>query len=358
MRTVYPCIGLMSGTSLDGLDIAVCNIVENDGKYSFEIKDATTIAYSDEWKNKLATAHKMSALELALLHVELGRLHGSWVKHYCTTNDYFVEFIASHGHTIFHQPDKSLTLQIGSAPHIAAVTGTPVVADFRTGDVARGGQGAPLVPIGDRLFFGEYDYCLNLGGIANISFEQTLSDDTHKRIAYDVCVCNMALNFYAEQLGKAYDKDGAIARSGVVNQALLQALNSLPFFTQAAPKSLGKEFFDSEFLPLMQASETTVEDKLATLVEHMAMQLSAVLQNDKRKKILVTGGGAFNQFLLERLQAHTEVEVVIPDERTVQFKEALIFALLGLLRWTGHVNCLASVTGTKRDSIGGAIYLS
>jgi anhydro-N-acetylmuramic acid kinase len=357
MRTVYPCIGLMSGTSLDGLDIALCSIVENDGKYSFEIKDATTIAYSEEWKLKLAHAHKMSALELALLHVELGQLHGTWVKHFCTTHDYFVEFIASHGHTIFHQPEKSLTVQIGSAPHIAAITGTPVVADFRTGDVARGGQGAPLVPIGDRLFFGHYDYCLNLGGIANISYDQKQNDGTLHRIAFDVCVCNMALNFYAEQLGKTYDKDGALARSGSVNKQLLKALNALSFFAQPAPKSLGKEFFEAEFLPLLNAVEVSVEDKLATLVEHMAEQLSAVLQNDKHKKLLVTGGGAFNQFLIERLRAHTKVEVIIPDELTVQFKEALIFALLGLLRWTGHVNCLASVTGAHANSIGGVVYL-
>ncbi len=352
-QTKFLCIGLMSGTSLDGLDIAVCNIFVYADHFSFEIIDATTVEYNDEWKQKLSSAHQLNGLELSLLHVELGKVHGQWVNDFSVKNDYAVQFIASHGHTVFHQPENGMTLQIGSAPHIVAACKTPVVADFRTTDVALGGQGAPLVPIGDKLLFAQYEYCLNLGGIANISFD----DASGKRIAFDICVCNMALNHLAEKLGQPYDKGGLLARGGKINNDLLTVLNAISFFHQSPPKSLGKEFFESELLPAIEKFQASNEDILATLVEHIAIQLSNVIENDEKKKLFITGGGAFNDFLIERLKAHTKIQVIIPNERTIQFKEALIFAFLGTLRWMERVNSLASVTGATRDSIGGAIYL-
>ncbi|MFN0031958.1 MAG: anhydro-N-acetylmuramic acid kinase [Flavobacteriales bacterium] len=352
-RQIIPCIGLMSGTSLDGLDIALCNMGVYADHYSFEIMDATTVVYSDDWKQKLSSAHQLSGLELSVLHVELGKLHGQWVNDFCVRSDYAVQFIASHGHTVFHQPEKGMTLQIGSAPHIAAACKTPVVADFRTTDVALGGQGAPLVPIGDKLLFAQYNYCLNLGGIANISFD----DAAGKRIAFDICVCNMVMNHFAEKLGQPYDKAGMLSQSGKIQSDLLAGLNAISFFHQSPPKSLGKEFFERELLPAIEKFTASHVDILATLVEHIAIQLSNGMESDEKKKVFITGGGAFNDFLMERLKAHSKIQLIIPDERTVQFKEALIFAFLGTLRWMERVNSLASVTGASRDSIGGAIYL-
>jgi anhydro-N-acetylmuramic acid kinase len=346
----FTCIGLMSGTSLDGLDIALCQFSKtNAGQY--KILAAKTYVYDNELRTRLEIADEYSGLELAQLHVDLGKLHGEWVKDFLSHHNQNIDFIASHGHTIFHQPQDSLTLQIGSAPHIAAITGIPVVADFRTSDVAHGGQGAPLVPIGDELLFGQYDYCLNLGGIANISFREN-----GKRVACDIALCNIPLNYYAEKLGLSFDRNGDLARIGNVNVELLELLQGFPFFSLPAPKSLGKEFFIEDYLQALAAFPIDACDILATCVEHTALEIGKYAK-DKSKKMLVTGGGALNAYLMERIAYYSEAMVVIPDEETVQFKEALIFAFLGYLRWTNQVNCLASVTGARKDVIGGAIYL-
>jgi anhydro-N-acetylmuramic acid kinase len=346
----YRAIGLMSGTSLDGLDIAHCTF-KRDDRWHFELHAATTISYDDTWRNRLRLAHTLSGLELAQLHVDLGMLHGAWVKGFMHEHAVVVDFISSHGHTIFHQPHLGMTHQIGSAPHIAAATGVDVIADFRTTDVAFGGQGAPLVPIGDLWLFGNYPMCLNLGGIANVSVKESL----HIK-AFDIGLCNMALNHYAERLGVAFDRDGALSRAGGLNEALLEQLKNLDFFKQPAPKSLGKEFWVNDFLPIVERSGLDAHDALRTITEHIAMQIGTTLSYCEQSEILVTGGGAHNGFLMERIAAHTQHRVVVPDRKIVDFKEALIFAFLGALRLAGEPNALASVTGANRDSVGGAIY--
>jgi anhydro-N-acetylmuramic acid kinase len=353
MKKEFSVIGLMSGTSLDGLDVVHC-FFEKENGWEFKVSQGKTFGYDAHWKNKLATADQMSGLELALLHVELGQYHGACVKSFMDEFSVQADFASSHGHTIFHQPEKSLTLQIGSAPHIAAQCGLPVVADFRTLDVALGGQGAPLVPVGDKFLFGEFEGCLNLGGIANISFQG--KDESTETRAFDISTCNMALNALAQLAGKEYDAGGKIARSGVVDENLLSELNSFSFYKIPAPKSLGKEFYDETMVPVLSKHNISVEDKMRTIVEHIAIQISDVLNQQKQGKVLVTGGGAHNDFLLEKMREKTSLELVKPDSATIDFKEAIIFAFLGLLRWCNEVNTLRSVTGAAHDSVGGCIY--
>jgi anhydro-N-acetylmuramic acid kinase len=346
----YRAIGLMSGTSLDGLDIAYCSF-KRDDHWHFELHEATTISYDEHWRERLRDAHALSGMELTRLHVDLGVLHGAWVKEFMQSRSIEVDFIASHGHTVFHQPQLGLTIQIGSAAHIVSATSVDVIADFRTTDVALGGQGAPLVPIGDLWLFGNYPMCLNLGGIANVSVKESLQME-----AFDIGLCNMAINYYAEKLGVSYDHDGKLSREGTLNEVLLLQLNSLAFFNLSAPKSLGKEFWVNEFLPIVERSGVNVHDSLRTITEHIAIQIAAALCHREQGEILVTGGGAHNGFLMERIAAHTHHRVVVPEKKIVDFKEALIFAFLGALRMAGESNALASVTGARRDSVGGAIY--
>ncbi len=353
MVNEYIVAGLMSGTSLDGLDVAVCRFRFAE-KWSFEIIAAKTFEYTSEWKSKLTRAHEMSGLELTLLHTELGTLHGNLVREFISDLSIQPDFISSHGHTVFHQPEKQMTLQIGSAPHIAAITGLPVIADFRTADVALNGQGAPLVPIGDLLLFQEYSLCLNLGGIANISIK---NENGNSIKAFDVCPCNMMLNHVAAKLGLEYDHNGEHASNGAVHPEILKELNALPFYNIAPPKSLGKEFFDGEIFSLLNKYEINEHDLLRTMVEHIAIQISLTTQTLAGEKMLVTGGGALNSFLMERIKAMCKVEVVFPDIQIIQFKEALIFAFLGVLRLREENNCLREVTGTDKDHCSGSIYL-
>jgi len=345
----YIVVGLMSGTSLDGLDVALCHFSKQE-KWQFEIIAAKTFDYLPQWKQKLKSVMDGTALEISLLHIELGKLHGEYVKEFLKNRKEVVDFISSHGHTVFHQPEKGLTLQIGSAAHITAITGFPVVADFRALDVALGGQGAPLVPIGDQLLFAEYDYCLNLGGIANISFHQN-----GKRLAMDICPCNMPLNVLASELGLEYDQNGNVARGGNIDSLLLTKLNALNFYHKAPPKSLGKEFFDADFCHILNTSINQTNNKLRTCVEHIAQQIAAVVEHHPQRKMLVTGGGAFNTYLIEKIRELAAIELVIPDIQIIQYKAALIFAFLGVLRWRGEANCLSSVTGAMRDNCGGIV---
>jgi anhydro-N-acetylmuramic acid kinase len=347
----YKVIGVMSGTSLDGVDLAYCHFQHENGKWHFEIKSAKTISYMNEWKEKLSSLHKKDALSYAVTHTEYGRYLGELVKDF--SKDFDVDFISSHGHTIFHQPEKGFTAQIGEGAALSAATHFPVICDFRTADVALEGQGAPLVPIGDKLLFGDYAFCLNLGGIANISF-----DKKGERIAYDICPVNIVLNKLASQKGSMFDKDGEMAKRGEVNQELLNQFNLLSFYSKAYPKSLGREHIDRDYFPLLNSSVISAEDKLCTFCEHIAIQISDAVKETSTadSKMLVTGGGAFNTFLIERIKTHCKVQVTLPQNRIIEFKEALIFAFLGVLRWRGEINCLKSVTGAKRDSSGGAIY--
>ncbi len=346
----YHVVGLMSGTSLDGLDIAHCSFTKTS-KWQYAINEAATVTYPEELKQSLKNSMHLSGLEIAQLNVDLGIFMGNAVNNFLMDIRVKVDFISSHGHTVFHQPHKSLTLQIGSPAHISAITGYPVVADFRTKDVALGGNGAPLVPIGDELLFEDYDSCLNLGGIANISF-----NNNGTRRAFDVCPFNIVFNHLANQLGMEYDKDGKISAGGAINGTLIRQLNELSYYVQEGPKSLGWEWVESEVIKLIDQLPDTTENKLRTFCAHVVGQISQVIPASA-KKILVTGGGTWHSFFISELKKQTTAEVIVADRRIVDFKEALIFAFLGTLRWRNEVNCLRSVTGASVDNVGGAIYL-
>ena len=347
-KPIY-CIGLMSGTSLDGLDICY---VRFDSNSSFEILQTEGIDYSSEIKNKLKHAYSLSAMDLRELDIQFGYYLGDqvdlFIKKYHISN---LDFVASHGQTIFHQPDKNFTLQIGNGAAIAVKCRQKVICDFRTQDVVLGGQGAPLVPIGDELLFNQYDACLNLGGFSNISMNRN-----DKRIAFDVCPINIVLNYYANQLGFDYDKGGELAANGILNIGLLDELNQLEFYQRDFPKSLGFEWVENEFLTVVDKYDIAIEDKLITCVEHMVNQLTNTFNLYNINKVLITGGGVKNDLLIHRLKERNKIDLIIPSKNLVDFKEALIFAFLGYRKFTNQTNCLASVTGAIIDHSSGIIY--
>lgn len=340
----------MSGTSLDGVDLAEIYFSEQSEKITFEIGKTQTAPYSTEWIKKLKNAINYSEKELKVLNSEYTALLGNIIKTFIEQNKIeAVDAVASHGHTILHQPQNGFTLQVGNLPELAQITNQRIVCDFRVQDVALGGQGAPLVPIGDRILFSEYDYCLNLGGFSNISFEEK-----GERIAYDISPVNTVLNFYAHKLGMEYDDKGRISRSGIFNHELFEKLNSLNFYHKKHPKSLGFEFVKEVIFPITENYEIT--EVLRTFTEHIAFQIS---KNSKRKnsKLLITGGGAYNEFLIEQIQHYLpEKKIVIPEKKIIEYKEALIFALLGYLKLQNRINVLASVTGAKHNHSSGIIY--
>jgi anhydro-N-acetylmuramic acid kinase len=364
---VYRAIGLMSGSSLDGLDIAFAHFQENAGKWSYEIKKADCFVYDLTWKKKLQSALHLSALDYQLLHIAYGHYLGQQVNRFINENNlsFQVQFIASHGHTVFHEPDKKMTAQLGDGASIAAVTGINVVSNLRAMDMALGGQGAPIVPIGEKLLLGEYDFFLNLGGIANISYKQN-----DNFTAFDVCPANSILNMLSNELGKDFDEGGAIASKGNINEQLLKELNGQDYYTHVYPKSLSNNFGTQIIYPLIKQSGHAIEDALRTYVEHIVQQVNSAVNNlvlihvnrpsPENRKLLVTGGGAFNKFLIDRLKnilKELHVEVIVPGENIIQYKEALIMAFIGVLRWREENNVLASVTGASRNSIGGEICL-
>ncbi len=291
-------IGLMSGTSLDGLDIVYTQIIKKNGEdYDFKLIHSETAPYSKQWEQKLRNAFSASKEVIAKLDIDYGYYLAELIDRFIKKNSITeVDFIASHGHTIFHRPDEGFTLQIGDGQTISTRTGLKVICDFRTQDVALGGQGAPLVPIGDSLLFSEYDYCLNLGGFANISFEKN-----NERIAFDICPVNIVLNHYAKQLGFDYDKDGSIAGNGKINIELLNKLNAISFYKVSNPKSLGFEFVNNSIFPIIDATQISIEDILRTFVAHIVTQITVCVDAGKNLIILVTGGGAFNKFLISEL---------------------------------------------------------
>ena len=348
----YNVIGVMSGTSLDGIDLSHIKFYLNDSKWTFEILESETIGYSQSWINQLKSAVDYSETELEKLNQEYTKLLATIISTFIEKHKIEnLDAVCSHGHTILHQPQNGITLQIGNLPEISSLIQQTVICDFRVQDVKLGGQGAPLVPIGDRILFSEYDYCLNLGGFSNISFEQNGT-----RIAFDISPVNTVLNFYAIQLGLNYDDKGQLSRTGKVNENLLNELNSLNFYQQKFPKSLGFEFVKEIVLPLIEKYEIPIEDKLRTFTEHLALQTAFALP-DKKGRILITGGGTYNNFIIERIQYYLpEMEIIIPSAKILEFKEALIFALLGVLKLRKEINVLSSVTGAKSDHSSGEIY--
>lgn len=375
----------MSGTSLDGVDVAFCKFINSGSNWDFEIGEAKTYPYSKDIKQKLINAHTLPAIALMQLDAQLASLFSQCVLDFIRQFNLKPDFISSHGHTVFHQPltgnhaessqipsgnletekheienPKPFTTQIASGAIIAALTGIDVICDFRSADVALSGQGAPLVPIGDKMLFSNYDCCLNLGGIANISFDkytpiQKQEDVTGDRIASDICFANMGLNYLASLANLDYDKDGLLAAKGLVDEHLLNALNDLEFHQQPFPKSIGKEYFENSLQPLLNNSTLSIETKLRTFCQYILVQIQNNLPTETQK-LLVTGGGAHNKFLMNLLLQNLPVKVVLPDTKTIDFKEALIFAFLGVLRFRGEINVFSSVTGAKRNSIAGAIY--
>ena len=399
---VYRAIGLMSGSSLDGMDIAFVEFQESGGKWSYEMLKADCYAYDDEWIQRLKNATTLSALEYQLLHVEYGHLTGKLVNRFIDENklNYQVALIASHGHTTFHLPLKKMTAQLGDGAAIAAETGLPVVTDLRALDVAFGGQGAPIVPIGEKMLWSEYDYFLNIGGIANISArphpnplqkerasetlneersiqyagsskspspkgEEGLGDEVY--IAFDICPANRVLNMLANDSGKNYDNGGEMAASGSINSVLLDKLNQLDYYKLPFPKSLANDFGTDVVYPMIRDSGCGMQDALRTYVEHIAVQIKNAITNlihgsglrTPDSRLMTTGGGTFNKFLISRITdgfKELDIEVIIPDANLVNYKEALIMAFIGVLRWRQENNVLSSVTGAARDSIGGALW--
>lgn len=357
----YHAIGLMSGTSLDGLDVVYTKFTHSKGSWRYEILAAETYAYPKSMLQSLIELPSQSALDFVKADIELGKFFAERVDHFIKRHSCKPQLIASHGHTIFHRPDLGFTTQIGHGPTIAGLLGIPVVNDFRSADVALSGQGAPLVPIGDRLLFPDYHFCLNLGGIANISFEYK-----GKRVAFDITACNLILNYLANKLEQPFDKDGALAREGRQEQELIDELNELPYFEQPFPKSLGREWVDDTMIPLVEGYDGRIRDKLCTACHHIAMQVALAVRRAEpqgtvkkgmRRRMLITGGGAYNKFLIEQINFYNpSLNITVPDSRLISFKEALIFAFLGVLRLRGEVNVLRSVTGAKRDSSSGVVH--
>ena len=347
MKT-YFAIGLMSGTSLDGLDICYAKF-QNITNWEFEILKTETIPYSPEWKNRLQNAILLSAEDLLALDKEYGFYLGEKTQEFISKNNITdLDFIASHGHTVFHQPKRKFTLQIGDGRAIKLTTKKPVIYDFRSQDVLMGGNGAPLVPIGDELLFSQYDACLNLGGFSNISLQKN-----HQRIAFDISPVNVVLNYFAEKLGKNYDENGDFARNGAINFKILEQLNALTFYQKSAPKSLGVEFVNSKVFPLLK--DETPENIIATFTEHIAEQIAKVFNDNQLKTVLVTGGGTFNTYLLEKIRGKSQTELIVPDENIINFKEALIFAFMGILRLRNEVNVLCSATGSSENHCSGIL---
>lgn len=355
---IWHVIGVMSGTSLDGVDLVYVEFTK-DKAYSFDVLRKKALSYSEIWKNKLQNAFNISEDELVKLDVDYGRFLGKITHDFILENNIKkVDFIASHGHTIFHKPEENYTLQIGSGTEISSVTNLKVICDFRTQDVKLGGQGAPLVPIGDMLLFDKYDFCLNLGGFANISFQKN-----DKREAFDICPVNIVMNHYTRKINLEYDDKGIMASQGTLQNDLLIELNNLPFYIDDKPKSLGYEFVVETILPMVDKYNLSLKDMLRTFIEHAAFQISEVISRNitamaknKNSSVLITGGGAYNDFLIERLSYFSNAKMIVPSNEIIEFKEALIFAFLGVLKDEDKVNCLQSVTGAIKDHSSGVIF--
>ena len=353
-KAKYRVIGIMSGTSLDGLDLACCDYRQKKGKWTFNVIAGETIKYSHIWNWRLSNAHLLPGIDLQKLDIEFGNFIGLRCKQFIQKHKIKkVDFIASHGHTVFHQPEKKLTYQIGNGVAINESSKLPVINDFRSLDVLQGGQGAPLVPVGDQYLFSEFEVCLNLGGIANYSLTEK-----KKRVAADICFANMGLNYLAGKVDLKFDKNGKLASQGIVDQRMLKELNSIYSKWKSTRPSLGRERFDELIKPLLDNEKISVQNRLRTLCESICFEIAHVLPNRKKKlKVLATGGGAFNQFLIKLLQSKVEQQaiIIVPEEEIVNYKEAIVFGFLGVLRLNNKTNVLKVVTGSSADSSSGSM---
>ncbi|KMQ68686.1 anhydro-N-acetylmuramic acid kinase [Chryseobacterium sp. FH2] len=345
---ILQAIGLMSGTSLDGLDICFAKF-EKKNSWSFQILKAETIPYPKNWEDKLRNSIHLSVEELLELNSEYGFYLGELTNRFIQKNRLeSIDLIASHGHTVFHQPQKKFTLQIGDGRAIKLKTNLPVIYDFRSQDVLMGGNGAPLVPIGDEFLFSQYDACLNLGGFSNISLKID-----NKRIAFDIAPVNIVFNRLVQKFNKSFDENGDLSRTGKINEDLLLKLNSLDFYKLPHPKSLGIEWCNENVFPLFENIETI--DALATFTEHVSLQIANIINENKLDNVLFTGGGTYNIFLVEKIKAKTSAQIIIPQKEIIDYKEALIFAFMGVLRFNNEINVLASATGSTANHSSGII---
>lgn len=349
MKKNYNIIGVMSGTSLDGLDLAYLNFSLNE-EWTYKIIKAETVSYSVDWLENLTNLINFSPEKLAVLDKEytvyLSEIILKFILKHQLKN---IDAVCSHGHTALHKPENGVTYQIGNLPELATLLKKTVVCNFRVQDVIFGGQGAPLVPIGDLLLFNNFNACINLGGFSNIS--KTVNN---QRIAFDICPVNIILNHYVSRIGLKYDNKGAIALKGSINQSLLLELNQLEFYSKPHPKSLGLEWVKEIIFPIIDSYCLKLEDILCTVVEHIAYQIS--LQIKSLTTVLFTGGGVYNSFLMARIKHFTTAEIIIPDNKLIEFKEALIFGFLGVLKLRNENNCLASVTGAVKNHSSGNIF--
>lgn len=343
----FNVIGLMSGTSLDGLDIVNC-IFEKKERWEFEVLETQTVSFEQDLKQDLKNSTHLSAIEFIELHKRFAQFSAMSVNNFLGNKK--VDFIASHGHTSIHLPDKNINFQLGDGATIAAISETSVICDFRSLDIALNGQGAPLVPVGDKLLFGGYDTFLNIGGFANATFIR------EKIIAFDISPANFALNYFSKKLGFEFDDNGEIGRTGNINSAILKELNDIEFYRQKQPKSLADHWFYNIFLKVILKYHDTIENILSTIYEHISLQIANQLNQFQSKKVLSTGGGVYNSFLMQLISEKTSANLIIPNKTIIEYKEAIVFAFLGVLRWINEPNCLANVTGAKYDNIGGAIY--
>jgi len=343
----------MSGTSLDGLDIAYCVFQKYSSGWKYSIDQYATVKYPRQWLAKLSEAHTLSGADLMALDAAYGSYLGKVTREFVDRHELSIDFISAHGHTVFHQPAKGFTTQIGNGFSLHAASGLPVVCDFRMQDVAFGGEGAPLVPAGDKWLFQEYDVCLNLGGIANLSM-----DMKGKRYAFDICFCNMGLNYLAAKASKRFDKNGSMAANGTVDIGLLKALNRIYSKFRLKRPSLGREIFEGQVMELLENKKLSLEDRLCTVTESIAMEIcQAITSRRQTAKVLCTGGGAFNSFLISRMLhfGGDDLTFIIPEEEIVKFKEAMIFGFLGVLRVRNEINCLKTVTKALKDNSSGTM---
>jgi anhydro-N-acetylmuramic acid kinase len=343
-------LGIMSGSSLDGVDIAYCEF-EFKKKWSYNIIRAETIPYDEQWKITLSSLDKVGGEELCKIDIQYGKLLSNHIVDFITINDICPNFVSSHGHTVFHNPKDGYTLQIGNGQVIATTTGIETITDFRIKDIILGGQGAPLVPIGDELLFSKYDYCINIGGIANISYKKN-----NKRIAFDICPANQLLNHLSRQIGKPFDLNGNTAQLGKLDKSLFDNLNNHPYFRIEHPKSMSNQLVNNDFIPIVDESKADIADKLYTVCKHIAYQINPILKKNKNASILITGGGAHNSFLTNAIRNETLRKIIIPENTIIDFKEALIFAFMGTLNKSGNINCLSSATGAVKDCKSGVVY--
>lgn len=348
-------LGLMSGSSLDGLDLCLVSLDYHDQNWLFQILTSDCIVYDTAWTERLKNAHSLDARSLYALNIsyakETARLVSSFLADH-KIDSKNVDFVTSHGHTVFHQPQLGYTLQIGDGATLAAALQIDVISDLRAKDISYGGQGAPIVPIADLLLFAEYEACLNIGGIANISFKQDPSI-----IAYDICFANQALNYLSQKVQKSYDDKGSIARSGSLISSLQQELLSLDFHQKKYPKSLANEWIREQVLPILESYHqqgAALPDLMHTSVDVIAELITREMNlHAHTGKMMIAGGGAYNDFLIEQIRAKTSWHVILPSHDIIQYKEALAMAFIGYLRIHEQPNVLASVTGASTDTSSG-----